>query len=142
MGKGVRVGFKMKKLKLGKQETLGYDLEYVTKPVLFIKGIGRKCQVCSRHITGRKDKTTCSQKCTNKIGYIKNKDKWNNSNSLKARISIKKIEDDIEYRILSLYLKKGVLHKIKITPEYTELWHLLETIQKFRTNPLEIQNAR
>ena len=130
----------MKKLRLGKQETLGYNIEYITKPVIFIKGLGRKCPVCGRHIVGRKDKTTCSQKCTNKIGYIKNKDNWNNSNSIKARVSIKKVEGRSEYRILSLYLKKGITRKIKITADNVELWHVLEMIQKFRSNPMEMKN--
>jgi hypothetical protein len=128
----------MKKLKLGKVETVGYDIEYTTKPVLFIKGLGRKCPVCSRHIVGKSNKTTCSDKCTKRIGYIKNKDKWNNdnTNSIKSRVSIKKIEGSFEFRILSLYLKKGLVHRIKITPEYVELWNILEKIQKFRDIPL------
>jgi len=131
----------MKKLRITQSDISGYNIEYVTKPVLFIKGVGRKCPVCSRHIVGRSDKTTCSPKCTKKIGYIKNKDKWNShqSNSLKSRISIKKIEGKSEYRILSLYLKKGVVHKIKITPKYAELWEFLEKIQQFRINPLQVK---
>src|SRR5574337_163934 len=131
----------MRKLKLTQADIVGYNIEYTTKPVIFIKGVGRKCPVCSRHIVGRSDKTTCSPKCTKKIGYIKNKDKWNNSssnNSLKCRISIKKYENNLEYRILSIYLKKGVVHKIKITPSYGELWNVVEKIQNFRSNSMEI----
>lgn len=127
----------MKKLKLGKAETLGYDVEYVTKPTLFIKGVGRRCLVCSRHITGRKDKTTCSNKCGSKVWRIKSGAKYNDKTSVRARISIKKTEGVDEYRLLSLYLKKGVSKKVKITPAHGELWHILEMIQKYR-EPLVI----
>lgn len=130
----------MKKLKLSKENTLGYDVEHVTKPVIFIKGVGRRCVVCSRHITGRKDKSTCSSKCNSKIWRIKNRDNCDDKSSVRARISVKKTTGKDEHRVLSIYLKKGVSRKVKINSSYGELWHILEMIEKFRNNPLEIKN--
>ena len=129
----------MKKLKLGKAETLGYDVEHKTMPVLYIKGIGRKCIVCSRHITGRKDKVTCSNKCNVRVWRIKNEGKCDDKSSIRARVSIKKSEGIEEYRVLSLYLKKGISRKIKITSAHGELWHVLEMVEKYRRDPMVIK---
>lgn len=115
-----------------------FDKEHVNKPIIFLKGIGRRCEICNKHIFGRKDKTTCSNKCR-KIKYRLNT-KSQKNNSIQARISITKTEGSKPYRLLSLYLKKGIIHQIKITPEYKELWSLLNKIQDFRdiSKPLEI----
>jgi len=113
-----------------------FDIEYKTKAVVFLKGIGRRCEVCDKHIFGRKDKTTCSNKCR-KIKYRLHT-KQQNNNSIQARISVKKQHGLQPYRVVSLYLKKGIINQVKITPEAKELWALLERIDNFRKEkPLE-----
>ena len=125
----------MKKLRLENDARNVYDIEHVTKPVVLLKGVGNYCEICHKHLFNTRSKT-CSGRCR-KIKYRQNNLNPNN-NSIQARISIKKIEGNIEYRILGLYLKKGVIHKIRITSAYPELWNILEKIQKFRDKPLEI----
>jgi len=120
----------MKKLKIEKESREVYDIEHVTKPVVLLKGIGRYCDVCKKHLFGRKDKTTCSNKCR-KIKY-RQTTKQQNNNSLQARISVEKTEGLIAYRIVSLYLKKGVIHQVKITAESKELWLALDQIASYR----------
>ena len=113
-----------------------FDIEHKTKAVVFLKGIGRRCEICNKHIFGRKDKTTCSNKCR-KIKYRLHT-KQQNNNSIQARISVKKQHGLQPYRIVSLYLKKGIINQVKITPEAKELWALLERIDNFRQEkPLE-----
>ena len=107
-----------------------FDKEHITKSIVFLKGIGRRCEICKKHIFGRKDKTTCSNKCR-KIKY-RLSTKQKNNNSIQARISIIKTEGCKPYRMISLYLKKGIVHQVKITPESKELWNLLDKIQSFR----------
>lgn len=107
-----------------------FDKEHINKPIIFLKGIGRRCEVCNKHIFGRKDKTTCSNKCR-KIKYRMHT-KQQNNNSIQARISITKYEGNKQYRIVSLYLKKGIIHQVQITKESKELWSLLEKIEQFR----------
>ena len=108
-----------------------FDKEFVAKPIIFLKGIGRRCPICNRHIFGRADKKTCSDKCRRRQVYL-NHNKQEKNNVIKAQISILKKHGRKEYRILSLYLKKGIVHQIQITSEYKELWSLLEKIEQFR----------
>jgi|SRR6185437_6997532 len=116
-----------------------FDKEFTSKPIIFLKGIGRRCEVCNKHIFGRKDKRLCSRKCHDKKRWKAERNQ-KRITSLHASISLAKKIGKTEYRVLSLYLKKGVIHQIKITPESKELWSLLEKIEQFRdiSKPLEI----
>lgn len=107
-----------------------FDKEHVSKTAVFIKGIGRRCEICQKHIFGRKDKTTCSNRCRKKKYRINTKQQ--NNNSIQARISITKYKDIKPYRVVSLYLKKNLIEKVMITEESKELWQFLDKIQRFR----------
>lgn len=129
----------MKNLKIEKESRTVYDIEHTSKPLIYLKGIGRRCEVCNKHIFGRKDKRICSKKCHDKRRW--NAEKNNKRiTSIHASISLSKTREKTDYRLLSLYLKKGIIHHVKITPEYKELWALLDKIENFRKMPLEILN--
>ena len=58
---------------------------------------------------------------------------------LHSFISLKKYEPKRPYRIIKVYLKKGVIEQVRITPSSKELWNLLEKIESFRniSKPME-----
>lgn len=122
----------MKTIPLDKESKNVYDVERVSLPSLLLKGVGRYCEAegCNNHVFGRKDKTTCSNKCRKRKYRTHTKQQKNNS--IQARISIVKKQGKESYRIVSLYLKKGVIHEVKITSESKELWNILEKIANFR----------
>ena len=118
-----------------------FDKEQVSKTVVFLKGVGRRCQVCNKHIFGRTDKKTCSNGCRSKMAREVKGNVQTNVMGVHAFISLKTYkEKNQEFRILKVYLKKGVIEEVRITPESKELWSLLEKIEQFRdiSKPLEI----
>jgi len=118
-----------------------FDKEQVSKTVIYLKGIGRRCQVCDKHLFGRIDKKTCSQKCRSKMRYEKTGKIQPNIIGVHAFISLRTCKQrNKEFRVIKVYLKKGVIEEVKITPESKELWSLLEKIEQFRdiSKPLEI----
>ena len=118
-----------------------YDIETFTKPSIFLKGIGRYCEVCNKHLFGRQRKT-CSKKCNDIKSWHKKRND-NRITSLHANISLNPIlENNQEYRIISIYLKRGVIEHLRITKESKELWNQLEKIANFRdiNQSLEIMN--
>lgn len=127
----------MNKLKIGKDSRQVFDIEYKNTPSLLLKGIGKTCDVCGKHIYGRPNKKTCSDKCRFKKGNDKHRDSKVKV-GLHAFISLKKSDAVKPYRIIKVYLKKGIIEEIKITPESKELWALLEKISKFRNPELII----
>ena len=124
-----------------KRETHVFDREQVNRTIVFLPGVGRRCIVCNKHIFGRIDKKTCSQRCRSKMRYEKTGKTQTNLIGVHAFISLKAYRDkNEEFRILKIYLKKGVTQEVKITQESKELWSLLEKIEQFRdvSKPLEI----
>ena len=117
-----------------------FDRETTCKSVIFLKGIGRRCEFCNKHIFGRIDKKTCGNKCRSKMQREKKGNVQTNLLGLHAFVSLKTTGNKKQYRIMKLYLKKGVIEEVKITPESKELWSLLEKIEQFRdiSKPLEI----
>lgn len=116
-----------------------FDRENTCKTVIFLKGIGRRCEVCNKHIFGDPRKKVCDRKCRRRKAYLKN-GKMQDLTGLHAFITLKKQGTRQQYRILKVYLKKGSIEEVKITPESKELWSLLEKISQFRdiSKPLEI----
>lgn len=116
-----------------------FDKEQVSKTVIFLKGIGRRCEVCNKHIFGDPRKKVCGQKCRRKKAYLKN-GKQQDLTGVHAFITLRKSQTTKPYRIIKLYLKKGIIEEVRITPESKELWSLLEKIEQFRdiSKPLEI----
>ena len=122
----------MKTLKIEKESRQVYDIEMIAKPSLLLKGIGVYCIVCGKHIFPRqKNQATCSQKCRAKKSYLKNKNDAIKE-GLHAFISLKKYKTLKPYRIIKIYLKKGIKEEVKITPESKELWKLIDKIERFR----------
>ena len=110
-----------------------FDIETTNKQIVFLKGIGRRCLVCNKHLFGRLDKKTCSQKCRSKMRYEKTGKEQTNTKGLHAFIQLQSYkENNSRFRILKLYLIKGIVEEVKITPESKELWSLLEKIEQFR----------
>ena len=109
-----------------------YDRETVLKTAIFLKGVGTYCVVCGNHMFKRqKNQETCSQKCRAKKHYIK-KGRRVFGEGLHVYLSLKKIEGKKPYRIMRVYLNRGVTEEIKLTPEHKELWALSEKISNFR----------
>ena len=118
-----------------------FDKEHVSKPIIFLKGVGKYCEVCHKHIFPRqKNQTCCSNKC-----------RWKKRDQLRRRtgkdivgihafVSLKKHGTKRPYRVIKLYLKKGIIEEVTITPQSKELWSLLEKIDQFRniSKPLEV----
>ena len=125
----------MNTLKITKESKQVYDVEWVGKPSLLLKGIGKTCEVCGRHIFGRANKKTCSNKCRYKKGNDKHRESKNKI-GLHAFILLKKSNTKVPYRVIKVYLKRGVIEELKITPDSKALWNLLERISTFRTNPI------
>lgn len=124
--------FFLNNLKIEKESKKVYDIQYVSKPVLFLKGIGRTCPICGNHVTGHPNKKYCSEKCSNKNNNNKNHKDKEILVGLHSFISLKVQGGSKPYRILKVYLKKGIIHQVKITPESKELWSLLDKITEFR----------
>lgn len=116
-----------------------FDKEQTNKSIIFLKGIGRRCEVCNKHIFGDPRKKVCGQKCRRRKAYLKN-GKTQDLIGLHAFITLKKIGKN---RIMKIYLKKGVIEEVKISEESRELWALLEKISNFRQikNPMVVTNA-
>lgn len=118
---------------LDKESKQVYDLEWINKPELFLKGIGRYCKCgCKRHIIGRPDKQFFNSSCRNrwckKIGTVQYS--YGSPKTLQAQISLV-IEPD-GTRKLRLYLNKREKKEIKLTRSESELWRVLDQIAKFR----------
>ena len=122
----------MKTLKIEKESRKVYDIQYISKPILFIKGVGRCCPVCGNHVTGHPNKIYCTERCSNKANNDKNHKGKEKLIGLHAFISFKTYNRTEPYRILKVYLKKGIVHQVKITPESKELWKLIDKIAEFR----------
>ena len=109
-----------------------FDKEHVSKPIIFLKGIGRYCPICKKHIFGRKDKIFCSEKCRWKKRDTERRRTGKDIVGIHAFISLQKHGNTKPYRIIKLYLKKVIIEQVNITPKSKELWNLLEKIHQFR----------
>ena len=124
----------MDKLRIEKSSRQVFDIEDIRKKSLYLKGIGRYCVVCGKHLFGRPHQKTCSNQCRNKKNYSIKKTS-NGSMTLHTCINLKsQIIDNKKVRIATVYLKKGVIEQVLITPKAKELWVLLDKIYEFRTN--------
>ena len=109
-----------------------FDKEHVSKPIIFLKGIGKYCPVCKKHIFGRKDKVFCSERCRWKKRDSKRRRTGKDIIGIHAFVSLQKHGNKKPYRIIKLYLKKGIIEQVIINPQSKELWSLLEKIDQFR----------
>ena len=74
----------------------------------------------------------CSERCSNKANNEKNHKDKTKLIGLHAFIPLK-IQGNLKpYRILKVYLKKGIVHQVKITSQSKELWQLIDKIVEFR----------
>lgn len=121
-----------------------FDKEFTSKPIIFLKGVGRYCQAkgCNKHVFGYSNKKYCSNKCRWKSssGTYAKKRQENIMLGIHSFVNLRKYGKSNPYRIMKIYLKKGVIQEVKITPDSKELWSLLEKIEQFRdiSKPLEI----
>jgi len=115
------------------QDKKYYDKEYVNKPIIFLKDVGKYCEVCHRHIFPRqKNQTCCSNKCRWKKRDQNRRRTGKDIVGIHAFVSLKKYGTKRPYRVVKLYLKKGIIEQVTITPKSKELWQLLEKIAEFR----------
>ena len=128
----------MNKLKIEKESRKIYDVEYTAKPVILLKGIGKYCKCgCGKHVFGNKKKEFFNSSCRRRYyershpesKYARQK---NTMIGLHAFINLHKNENKNPYRIMKVYLKKGIIEEVKITPESKDLWALLDKINQFR----------
>ena len=81
------------------QEKDIFDKEWQAKPVIFLKGIGRYCVVCHKHIFPRQyNQVTCSKKCRERKRSMKRRTE-KEVTGIHAFINIKKIrrKENISY---------------------------------------------
>lgn len=99
--------------------------------------IGNKITIYFRK--AQKNKEFCTTNC--KVKFFNKNTSRKLRPSLSALIGLKVLNDKTPYRELTVYLKNNSKLHLKITPEYKELWNVLEKICKYRfmnlQNPLE-----
>ena len=132
----------MNKLPIEKDSRKVYDIEYQSKASLLLKGVGKQCEICGKHIfinTLGRPRTTCSDRCRHKKRNDRHRENIKLV-GLHSFIVLKRHGVKKPYRVMKLYLKKGLVEEIKITPMSKQLWSLLNRIENFRDiqKPLEI----
>lgn len=145
-------------------QNLDYDNSIViaskkNMEVIHLAGIGRFCKLdgCGKRITGKivtrkrfdkiqtyelsplKNQLFCSKNHTNRY-YDSRKKSHKSKTGIDCHISlIIKYETNKPFRLIHLYLKKGISKEIKITPKDSALWSYLDTLSKYRSiKPREI----
>jgi hypothetical protein len=115
-----------------------YHVEHQTLPVLYLKGVGRYCEVCGKQNFRRVDSPYCSNRCKNKANYSKAKDKYSKS-GFRCWMKLRLEKEPHPYRELSVQVDKKKIHKFKITPADIDLWKFLEKYdsQRMITQKLE-----
>jgi hypothetical protein len=123
----------------------------VTMPQVLLKGIGKFCKrpgcfkriegvLIKRNVYGKnktyyrmppKNKEYCSEHCRNIVNAKKHP--FNKSSFVIAKIDLTILGNRQKFRLMRLYLKKGVNKEIKITPNEFELWNYLNSLSKYRT---------
>ena len=70
-----------------------FDKEHVTKQMVYLKGVGRRCEVCKKHLFGRIDKKTCSNKCRSKMAREVKGNAQTNLMGVHAFISLRRYKE-------------------------------------------------
>ena len=130
-----------------------YNAEKKSYPILYLKGIGKFCEECTKKLQPkiikekrngkvikriqpvRKDQRFCGTNCSHKNMRRNNKLK---TNSIMCRINLNVFDGAKPHRKMSIYFKKGLPFEFKITKESKELWDYLERLTRYKTIPKEI----
>ena len=114
-----------------------YDVEYVAKQSLLLKGIGKYCKCgCKRHIFSKnKSKVFYNSSCRRRYHDITNP---NVKYFLNATLSLKIINEPQPHYNLYIYpMKKGGPRlAVEVFPENKKLWEICQSFARFRVKQI------